>query len=205
MRSSLWFMPAVMVLGTVIISPGLIEAGSLIRRNVLRQWSNLFGASAEGAHNLLSAIAGSMITVAAVTLLLTILALPWRRLHHTARGGWHRGFSYISFITLPRPFKPVASSPPWQTKQSWWAVLLSPERVEDEPDETENVEQDIATRNECRRRNLWRHFESIMEVSEMRFCLRVTVASQLYDNQARPRFRPLQTWPLIQRWRNEIE
>lgn len=85
LRSSLWFVPSVMVLGAVVAALGLIEADSRIDRDVLAEWPRLFGASAEGARNILSAIAGSMITVAGVTFSLTIVAISLASNQYTPR------------------------------------------------------------------------------------------------------------------------
>lgn len=85
LRASLWFVPALMVAGAVIIALGLIEADSRLDREMLAEWPRLFGASAEGARNILSAIAGSMITVAGVTFSLTIVALSLASNQYTPR------------------------------------------------------------------------------------------------------------------------
>ena len=85
LRASLWFVPALMVLGAVIIALSLIEADSRLNREMLAEWPRLFGASAEGARNILSAIAGSMITVAGVTFSLTIVALSLASNQYTPR------------------------------------------------------------------------------------------------------------------------
>jgi uncharacterized membrane protein len=77
--------PALMVLGAVVIALGLIEADSRINRETLAKWPRFFGASAEGARNILSAIAGSMITVAGVTFSITIVALSLASNQYTPR------------------------------------------------------------------------------------------------------------------------
>ena len=74
-RSSLWFIPALMGLGAVLLGIAFIEVDSRVTYSALIQWPGLFGSSAEGARNILSAIASSMITVAGVTFSITIVAL----------------------------------------------------------------------------------------------------------------------------------
>jgi uncharacterized membrane protein len=70
---SLWFLPALMVLagvGLAILLVGVepgVDLGS--------RWPRIFGAGADGARSMLSAIAQSMITVAGVIFSVTIVAL----------------------------------------------------------------------------------------------------------------------------------
>lgn len=73
-RSSLWFVPGLLVLGAVVIAIALIEAEGYMERSMLDQWPRLFGSSATGARALLTAAAGSMITVASVVFSITIVA-----------------------------------------------------------------------------------------------------------------------------------
>lgn len=74
-RDSLWFIPAAMVCGSVALALALIEAQALVGAGLARDWPRLFGAGAEGARGMLSAIATSMITVAGVVFSITIVAL----------------------------------------------------------------------------------------------------------------------------------
>jgi uncharacterized membrane protein len=70
----LWFVPSVMVLTAVVLALVLVEAeGSF--GNLAKKMPRLFGAGAEGAREMLSAIAGSMITVAGVVFSVTLVAL----------------------------------------------------------------------------------------------------------------------------------
>lgn len=86
LRSSLWFLPTVIVAGAVALAMGLIEVdfpgygGPLEER-----WPRLFGAGADGSRGLLSAIAGSMITVAGVTFSITVVALTLASSQYTSR------------------------------------------------------------------------------------------------------------------------
>lgn len=70
LRASLWFVPALIVACAIAIAAGLIELDTHINRELLIKWPRLFGAGAEGSRGMLSAIAGSMMTVARVTLAL---------------------------------------------------------------------------------------------------------------------------------------
>jgi uncharacterized membrane protein len=73
--AGLWFVPAVTVLGAVLLGVGLVEAEVLVDIKLDERWPRLFGAGAEGSRGMLSAIAGSMITVAGVVFSVTIVAL----------------------------------------------------------------------------------------------------------------------------------
>jgi uncharacterized membrane protein len=86
LRSSLWFIPTLIVLGSVVLAVGLIEVdlpGS--RGQLAERWPRLFGAGGEGSRGLLSAIAGSMITVAGVTFSITVVALTLASSQYTSR------------------------------------------------------------------------------------------------------------------------
>jgi uncharacterized membrane protein len=85
LRSSLWFVPALMVAGAVLLAVAFIELDSRINYETLVEWPVLFGSSAEGARNILSTIAGSMITVAGVTFSITIVALSLASNQYTPR------------------------------------------------------------------------------------------------------------------------
>mgnify|MGYP002780430989 CR=1 FL=1 len=64
LQSSLWFFPAVAVAAAVALAALLIEADGWVDPAVWRAWPRLFGAGADGARGMLSAIAGSMATIA---------------------------------------------------------------------------------------------------------------------------------------------
>ena len=71
---SLWFLPAVMVLGGVALAVLLIDLEPA-DVDLADLWPRVFGAGAEGARGMLSAIAQSVITVAGVVFSVTIVAL----------------------------------------------------------------------------------------------------------------------------------
>ena len=86
LRSSLWFVPTLIVVGSVALALGLIEADSwLDRERLVERWPRLFGAGAEGSRGLLEAIASSMITVAGVMFSITIVALTLASSQYTPR------------------------------------------------------------------------------------------------------------------------
>lgn len=86
LRSSLWFIPTLIVTGSVILAVGLIEVDLVSDREQLAErWPRLFGAGAEGSRGLLSAIAGSMITVAGVTFSITVVAITLASSQYTSR------------------------------------------------------------------------------------------------------------------------
>lgn len=72
---SLWFVPALMVIGAVLLAGGLVEAETLVEVKLGERWPRFFGAAADGARGMLQAIAGSMITVAGVVFSVTLVAL----------------------------------------------------------------------------------------------------------------------------------
>jgi len=74
-RDSLWFTPAAMVCASIVLALALVESQALVGEGLAREWPRLFGAGAEGARGMLSAIATSMITVAGVVFSITIVAL----------------------------------------------------------------------------------------------------------------------------------
>jgi uncharacterized membrane protein len=86
LRSSLWFVPTLIVAGAVVLAFGLIEADPWLgKERLVERWPRLFGAGAEGSRGLLAAIASSMITVAGVTFSITIVALALASSQYTSR------------------------------------------------------------------------------------------------------------------------
>jgi uncharacterized membrane protein len=85
LRSSFWFVPSLLVVGSIVFAATLIEAGSTGSDQWLAQWPRLFGAGAEGARQMLSTIAGSMMTVLGITFSMTLLALALASGQYTSR------------------------------------------------------------------------------------------------------------------------
>lgn len=73
--SGLWFVPSLMVLGATALAVAAVEFDSLYQLQLAERWPRLFGTGAQGAREMLSAIASSMITVAGVVFSVTIVAL----------------------------------------------------------------------------------------------------------------------------------
>lgn len=74
-----------MVAGAIALAVGLIEADGLLGERLLARWPRLFGAGVEGSRGMLSAIAGSMITITGVTFSITIVALAQASSQYTPR------------------------------------------------------------------------------------------------------------------------
>ncbi len=77
LRSSFWFVPSLIVVGSIVFAIALIRADSSGTDQWLARWPRLFGAGAEGARGMMSTIAGSMMSVLGVTfsMILVVLAL----------------------------------------------------------------------------------------------------------------------------------
>ncbi len=85
LRSSLWFVPSLIIGGSVLLAIALIEADSIWSDQALARWPRLFGAGAEGARGMLSTIAGSMMSVVGVTFSMTLVALAMASSQYTSR------------------------------------------------------------------------------------------------------------------------
>jgi uncharacterized membrane protein len=75
LRESLWFVPGLFVLGAISLALGLIFFDSYSDWQGKKRFPLLFGAGAEGSRGVLTAIAGSMLTVAGLTFTFTLTAL----------------------------------------------------------------------------------------------------------------------------------
>ena len=78
-------MPSLMVAGSIAVALVLIEVDSAGSDRWLRQWPRLFGVGAEGARQMLSTLAGSMMTVMGITFSMTLLALVLASSQYTSR------------------------------------------------------------------------------------------------------------------------
>jgi len=85
MRSSLWFIPAVVVMISVGLAAALIALDLNSGRHVDKKWPLIFGSGADGARGLLSSVAASMITVAGIVFSITIVALALTSSQYTSR------------------------------------------------------------------------------------------------------------------------
>ncbi|MDN5935468.1 MAG: DUF2254 domain-containing protein [Nitrosospira sp.] len=105
LRSSFWFIPSLIVAGSIARALSLIEieAESVIGTETLARWPRLFGAGPESARQTLSTIAGSMMSVVGVTFSMTLVALALVLTHYTSRvlGNFMR--SRVTQAVLWRP------------------------------------------------------------------------------------------------------
>ena len=85
LKSSLWFVPALMILLAVGLAFGLVALDSYFSLQLERHWPRLFGVSAEGSRTMLSAIATSTITVTGATFSITIVTLSLAANQYTPR------------------------------------------------------------------------------------------------------------------------
>lgn len=84
-RSSLWFVPTLMVAAAIILALLLIEIDGNVKREWLAEYPRIFGAGADGSRGMLSSIAGSMITIAGLSFSLTIVAMAQTSSQYTSR------------------------------------------------------------------------------------------------------------------------
>ena len=100
MRSSFWFIPLLIVAGSGILAIVLIDVGSMENNRYLSQWPRLFGAGPEGARQMLSTLAGSMMSVMGVTFSITLVALALASNQYTSRSLRNFMSSRITQISL---------------------------------------------------------------------------------------------------------
>lgn len=74
-RSSFWFVPSIMVSGTVMFTFVSLAIDEAVADRLLHGWGWIYTGSAEGASTILGTVAGSMITVAGLVFSLTLVAL----------------------------------------------------------------------------------------------------------------------------------
>jgi uncharacterized membrane protein len=84
-RSSFWFVPTVLVGAAVGLATVLIAVDANIDLQADKAWPLVFGAGAEGARGLLTAVSSSMITVAALVFSITIVAFSLTSSQYTSR------------------------------------------------------------------------------------------------------------------------
>jgi uncharacterized membrane protein len=85
LRASFWFVPSLIVGGSIALAMALIEADTAGSHLWLARWPRMFGAGAEGARGMLSTIAGSMMTVVGVTFSMTLVTLALASSQYTSR------------------------------------------------------------------------------------------------------------------------
>ena len=85
LRGKFWFVPSLIVAVNIALAVALVQADSTGTRPWMARWPRLFGAGAEGARQMLSTIAGSMMTVVGVTFSMTLVALTLASSQYTSR------------------------------------------------------------------------------------------------------------------------
>ena len=100
LQSSFWFTPSLIVVGSIVFAEALIEVDSAGSNRWLSQWPRLFGAGAEGARQILSTLAGSMMSVMGITFSMTLLALALVSGQYTSRILRNSMRSRVTQVTL---------------------------------------------------------------------------------------------------------
>ena len=85
LTGSLWFVPGIMLLAAVVTAVLMVELSTRVDREALIRFPRLFGASAQSSREMLSTIAGAMMTVAGVTFSITVLAVAQASSQYTPR------------------------------------------------------------------------------------------------------------------------
>jgi uncharacterized membrane protein len=78
-------MPSLMIAASIVFAVALIEVDSVGGDRWMAQWPRLFGTGPEGARQMLSTLAGSMMTVIGVTFSMTLVALVLASSQYTSR------------------------------------------------------------------------------------------------------------------------
>lgn len=84
-RSSFWFVPSLIVAGSIVLAVALIEADAVLGDQWRAQWPRLFGAGADGARGMMSTIAGAMMSVVGVTFSMILVVLALASSQYTSR------------------------------------------------------------------------------------------------------------------------
>ncbi|MEQ8317652.1 MAG: DUF2254 domain-containing protein [Phycisphaerales bacterium] len=86
LRTSLWFVPSLFVLGSILLAQGMIELDHLLSIDELEEsWPRIFAVGPAGARSVLATTAGSMISIAGVAFSITIVALTLASSQYTSR------------------------------------------------------------------------------------------------------------------------
>lgn len=85
LRESFWFLPALIVAGSIVLALGLIDLDASGSQDWMTEWPRLFGAEAAGSRGMLVTIAGSMMTVVGVTFSMTLVTLALASSQYTSR------------------------------------------------------------------------------------------------------------------------
>ncbi|CDS51621.1 hypothetical protein [Polaromonas sp. CG9_12] len=85
LRASLWFVPSLIVLGSMLAAVLMTETEGRVGTELVKRWPRLLGASADASRAILAAIATSMVTVAGVVFSITIVALSLTSTQYSPR------------------------------------------------------------------------------------------------------------------------
>lgn len=85
LKQSLWFVPTVMVLCSILLAIAFIEIDAVVDADLRTNYPRIFGAGVDGSREMLSAIAGSMITIAGLSFSLTLVAMAQASSQYTSR------------------------------------------------------------------------------------------------------------------------
>ena len=85
LRSGFWFLPFLIVLSSIVYAVILIQMDYAGGNRWLAQWPRVFGVTAEGARDMLSTLASSMMSVMGITFSMTLLALALASSQYTSR------------------------------------------------------------------------------------------------------------------------
>ena len=84
-RSSFWFVPSLVVVDGIVAALALIEADAVWGDRWLALSPRLFGVGADGARQMLSTLAGSMMSLMGITFSMTLVALALASSQYTSR------------------------------------------------------------------------------------------------------------------------
>lgn len=85
LEQSLWFFPTVIVLCSILLAIAFIEIDGAIDWDIKSKYPRIFGSGVDGSREMLSTIAGSMITIAGLTFSLTLVAMAQASSQYTSR------------------------------------------------------------------------------------------------------------------------
>ncbi len=85
LRASLWFIPMILFIGSIILAVAMIQVDLSVGTEALIELSPVFAISAEGARTMLLAVAGSMLTVVALSFGLSLTAMTFASGQFTPR------------------------------------------------------------------------------------------------------------------------
>lgn len=85
LNSSLWFLPGLIVAGSIVLALVLVEIDKDFGGNWISGYPRLFGVEPAGSRDMLSAVAGSMITIAGIVFSIVIVALSLTSTQYTPR------------------------------------------------------------------------------------------------------------------------